>query len=620
MSAEVNLPEKTSLTNPDMENKENADGSAWNQVGCSLEKSSMSPSSMNSSAILKETSRGVNCGPDAITTTTISKDEPAEMKNLRMSFSHTFILKKNAKEKQLKTATQNSIACLPRKSVLGSYRGKIVSSKINSFRKPPEDEERKYSLTASSKPVAKTESTKDQVPNTANASKSVHIVSRQTKPPVKVSVCQPKPIVNHDKPSVKTSSVNKMTVQKQPNKNWKPELKTVPCHAAKSEPRPKKSVPPTGALAGSVPGSNNIMRASVGNRKSALLQSAEARRCQLAEWQTSKRKALKKPPTPLSTDARPATEVQQTVKETVESFWAAIAEEDEQQLFSDTVNKTLTECLFFIEKGYSSDKIHSTLEELIQSIPDAKRLAKYWVCRMRLEQLGTLEKVMTVYEEAILAGAQPRDELRNALTDVIRDIKSLSRSSGECCKEDICTEEANLDEKVEAQQNSEVKPNNEETSPKAEACLKPKEESFLGDEELKIIKSSQMPKEYKKEQNVSETPKNIIFKTPENDKGSYSIKYNVSTTPSLNSVTEKLRSENSKTAVKDLKVLTPVRRSRRLHEKVYKLPDMLKDHNPCISSLEQLGELGGEATAFVYRPNSALHKVLEGEENLTLQN
>uniref|UniRef100_A0ACB8EEX8 Uncharacterized protein n=1 Tax=Sphaerodactylus townsendi TaxID=933632 RepID=A0ACB8EEX8_9SAUR len=327
----------------------------------------MSPSSMNSSAILKETSRGVNCGLEAITTTTISKDEPAEMKNLRMSFSHTFILKKNAKEKQLKTATQTSDG---------------------------------------------------------------HLAARQIDDRFK----------------------------------------------------------------------NRLLENGTGNNVA----------------------------------------------------------------------------------------------------------------------LGTLGKVMTVYEEAILAGAQP--ELRNALTDVIKDIKSLSRSSGEFCKEDICTEEANLDEKVEVQQNSEVKPNNEETSPKAEACLKPKEESFLGDEEPKIIKSSQMPKEYKKEQNVSETPKNIIFKTPENDEGSYSIKYNVSTTPSLNSVTEKLRSENSKTAVKDLKVLTPVRRSRRLHEKVYKLPDMLKDHNPCISSLEQLGKLGGEATAFVYRPNSALHKVLEGEENLTLQN
>nr|XP_056712861.1 cytoskeleton-associated protein 2 [Euleptes europaea] len=620
MSVEVNLPDKTSLTNHDMENKENADGSAWNQVGCGLEKSSVSPSSLNSSGILRQTTRGINGGPDTITTAAVSKVEPAEMKNPRMSFSHTFLLKKSAKEKQLKTATQNSNAPLPEKRVLGSYRGKIVSSKINSFRKSSENEERKNSLAAPAKLVAKTEPTRDRVTNTIGASKSIDIPSLQTKSPVKVSVFKPKPIVNHDKQSIKTSLVNKVAISKKPNKNLMPVLKAVPCNAAKSEQRPKKAVPTTGALSVSVSGRSGVKHVSasktVGNRKNTLLPSAEARRCQLAEWQASKGKALKKPP-PLPTDARPVIEAQQTVRE---SFWAAIVEEDEQQLFSDNVNKTLTECLYLIEKGCSADKIHATLEELIRSIPDVKKLAKYWVCRMRLEQLGTLEKVMAVYEEAILAGAQPKDELRNTLTAVMKDIKNLPSSDGECNKEEIvlsCTVEANLDEKVEVQPNSKVKPNNEETSAKAEACLKPEQESFLGDEKLSIKESNQTPAGCKKEQNVSETLKNGIFKTPENDNaGSYLIKYNVSTTPSLNSMTKKLQCENSSSAVKDLKLLTPVRRSRRLQGKVCKLPNMLKDHNPCVSSLEQLGELGGEAIAFVYRPNSALNQVLEGQDKM----
>lgn len=45
------------------------------------------------------------------------------------------------------------------------------------------------------------------------------------------------------------------------------------------------------------------------------------------------------------------------------------------------------------------------LECLTQSIPEAKKLAKYWICCMRLEQMGPLEKLIAVYEEAILAGA-----------------------------------------------------------------------------------------------------------------------------------------------------------------------------------------------------------------------
>ena len=64
--------------------------------------------------------------------------------------------------------------------------------------------------------------------------------------------------------------------------------------------------------------------------------------------------------------------------------------------------------------------------------------------------------------------------------------------------------------------------------------------------------------------------------------------------------------DETNSAYKELKFLTPVRRSRRLQEKTSKLPDMLKDHYPCVSSLEQLTELGCETDAFVCRPNAAL--------------
>lgn len=46
------------------------------------------------------------------------------------------------------------------------------------------------------------------------------------------------------------------------------------------------------------------------------------------------------------------------------------------------------------------------LEDLIQGIPGVKKLAKYWICCMRLEQTGHLGNLIAVYEEAILAGAK----------------------------------------------------------------------------------------------------------------------------------------------------------------------------------------------------------------------
>lgn len=40
--------------------------------------------------------------------------------------------------------------------------------------------------------------------------------------------------------------------------------------------------------------------------------------------------------------------------------------------------------------------------------PDAKKFAKYWVCRMRIEKCRSTEKIIAIYEEAILAEAQVR--------------------------------------------------------------------------------------------------------------------------------------------------------------------------------------------------------------------
>lgn len=71
---------------------------------------------------------------------------------------------------------------------------------------------------------------------------------------------------------------------------------------------------------------------------------------------------------------------------------------------------------------------------------------------------------------------------------------------------------------------------------------------------------------------------------------------------------KKLQCDTNASAVKDLKFLTPVRRSRRIQEKENKLPKMLKDHYPCVTSIEQLGELGEETNVFIYRQNNALHK------------
>ena len=62
--------------------------------------------------------------------------------------------------------------------------------------------------------------------------------------------------------------------------------------------------------------------------------------------------------------------------------------------------------------------------------------------------------------------------------------------------------------------------------------------------------------------------------------------------------------------IKDLKFLTPVRRSSRIHRNSTRLPAMVLDHDPCVTSLAELVGLDGDddANAYIYRKNPALPK------------
>ena len=63
---------------------------------------------------------------------------------------------------------------------------------------------------------------------------------------------------------------------------------------------------------------------------------------------------------------------------------------------------------------------------------------------------------------------------------------------------------------------------------------------------------------------------------------------------------------SKKNTIKDLKFLTPVRRSCRIQRKSSRLPGMLTDHDPCVSSLAELVQLDDDANAYIYRKNPAL--------------
>ncbi|XP_010768702.1 cytoskeleton-associated protein 2 [Notothenia coriiceps] len=113
----------------------------------------------------------------------------------------------------------------------------------------------------------------------------------------------------------------------------------------------------------------------------------------------------------------------------------------------------------------------------------------------------------------------------------------------------------------------------------------------------------------------------VTENTPERE-GASMIKYSVKTTPYLQSVKKTIQEETSKSRskkknnIKDLKFLTPVRRSCRIERKSSRLPAMLMDPDPCVSSLAELVMLDGDSNAYIYRKNHALLEDLPDQPRL----
>ncbi|XP_014429992.2 cytoskeleton-associated protein 2 isoform X1 [Pelodiscus sinensis] len=629
-----------------MEEKENANRLPWNQPSNTLESTAASKSkTLKTTTILRNSTVGTNCSPEDLSLAIhASKDEAVEIKTYRVSFSQSFLHKRNIKEKQLIAEKQNSNASLPKKHVPGSYCGKIISSKINSFRNTLENEDAKSSLAnkksiiPATKPAVRPPSTTSnnavrnniRASNLASAAKPVHATSFQKKPMSASHGTHSKSIQSKEKQIVTNVSINNMTVQRQPDRSGPPPSLKTALRDAKltSVPRAKRTEVPlrdvksgTSAKSVSVTCVTKATQDSkAGNRKHVLpKESADERRIRLAEWKADKGKVIKRPQCTVLQVAQPETQTSQTEKEPVKSFWATIAEEDEQGLFSENVNKTLAECLHLTEQGYPGDEVRAMLEKLIQRVPDAKKLAKYWVCCMRLEQKGPIEKIIAVYEEAVLAGAQPKDELRHTVADIMKNNENLPKNNEnleECVKEEVVGKEANSSlQNVEAvfkelNLNEEKADISNEVLKKEEtdSSMKPRQETLLKEDKKHRTKEQRKQSANCKTEDTKKEA-TLQFKTPDKEKeGSYLIKYNLSTTPYLESVKKMMQCEANDSAVKDIKFLTPVRRSRRLQEKLCKLPNMLKDHDPCVSSLEQLGELGAVTNAFIYRRNSALQE------------
>ena len=247
----------------------------------------------------------------------------------------------------------------------------------------------------------------------------------------------------------------------------------------------------------------------------------------------------------------------------IENEYTTMAE-DVQQLFTEKVNKTFSECLKLINEGCPKEEVLVTLNDLIKNIPDAKKLVKYWICLAHTESLTSpIENIITIYEKAILAGAQPIEEMRHTIVDILT-MKSQERL------------------KFASSINLSVGENIEETcATKEEIQEAHTDDTDVDLESEKLEMENKHPRnvvfqDCEKEQNDKVKDPTSDVKTPStNTRAGCLIKYNVSTMPYLQSVKKKMQFDEANSAYKELRFLTPVRCSRRLQEKTSKLPDML---------------------------------------------
>ncbi|XP_038022862.2 cytoskeleton-associated protein 2-like [Anas platyrhynchos] len=210
------------------------------------------------------------------------------------------------------------------------------------------------------------------------------------------------------------------------------------------------------------------------------------------------------------------------------------------------------------------DKINNLLTECLKLIeegvqseefsailshePRAEKCAKFWICKAKLLARSGPFDVMELYKAAISAGATPLQELRDVVLDIL---KTAGQPPGG--------------------ENAEQPVPWEPTAP----CLAEREHT----ESTPSMAGSSLPS------------------LPIS-----SIKLQVTSIPRGRELPEG----------QELKFLTPVRRSLRIERAVSCYPVMLKDHDPVVSSLNEILD-DEEDTQYFFRKNKALPEVAEME-------
>ncbi|NWU13577.1 CKP2L protein, partial [Cephalopterus ornatus] len=276
-------------------------------------------------------------------------------------------------------------------------------------------------------------------------------------------------------------------------------------------------------------------------------------RKQLEEWLALKGKKYKRPPMMLLQ--------KQAVKPPCRKVEVKEKQENPEEHCLVKINNVLTECLKFVEEGVHAEE----LSKVLSVVPQAEKFAKFWICQAKLLARSGPFDVMGLYRAAVCAGAQPLQELREVVLDILKAAGHTSEGN------------LNMGELSGVWHFLQLH---------CPFSLLPGEKA---EQPIPWEPTTSCPGE---RQPVASTPGPMgkpLISLP------LSVKLQVTSASRGKEFPEG----------PELKFLTPVRRSLRVERAGSHYPEMLKDHDPVVSSLSEILD-AEEETQFFFRKNKAL--------------
>ncbi|NWW31958.1 CKP2L protein, partial [Panurus biarmicus] len=264
-------------------------------------------------------------------------------------------------------------------------------------------------------------------------------------------------------------------------------------------------------------------------------------RKQLEEWLASKGKKYKRPPMALLQ--------KQAVKLSCRQVKGKVKQENPEQHCQAKINSILTECLKLIEEGVHAEELAAVLS----LVPQAEKFAKFWICQAKLLARNGPFDVLQLYREAVSAGAEPVEELRETALNILKD-------AGHKLEGNLSV--VGLTGAWAGEKTEEAIPLEPTTPCPAERHPTASTPGLVG-------------------RPVTSLPLSVKLQVTSASRGREFLEG------------------------PELKFLTPVRRSLRIEKARSLYPEMLKDHDPVVSSLSEILD-AEEETCFFFRKNMAL--------------